>query len=215
MSPIYNSFSPQFNKYKFIELSDKLLPLLYELSDHQKQIGIETLRDCCWTRNFYELSNFWQQQYRQPELPSSCLSMLHYNIRYFYPNQADLIEMVNVFSPTIISLNELGTMVPQKIIKQLLFSYNVYLKERSNPHGGVVLAVDKRLKCQLIEINEPNIIAVRIIIDGQQFTVASIYSPPTEQLPLSTMTTLLNESKNIIMVGDLNVPNIQIGTVRR
>ncbi|CAF4742888.1 unnamed protein product [Rotaria sp. Silwood1] len=183
---------------------NKLLPLLYELSDHQKRIGIETLQECCWTWNFHDLSNFWQQHYRQPEVPTTCLSMLHYNIRNFYSNQVDLIEMVNIHSPTIISLNELGTVVPKKLIKQLLFSYNVYIKEGTNAHGGVVLAVNNRLKCQLIEINEPNIVAVRIIIEGQQIVVASIYSPPTEQLPLTTLTTLLNVSKNIVITGDLN-----------
>ncbi|CAF3851520.1 unnamed protein product [Rotaria sordida] len=167
-------------------------------------MGIEILQECCWTWSFQALSQFWQQQYCQPKIPSSSLSILHYNIRYFYSNQADLIDMVNVFSPTIISLNELGTMVPEKTIKQLLFPYNVYLKEGTNSHGGVFLAVDKRLRCHLIEINEPNIIEVQMIVGDQQFVVASIYSPLTDRLPLATMTTLLNHSKNIIIAGDLN-----------
>ncbi|CAF4534831.1 unnamed protein product, partial [Rotaria sp. Silwood2] len=130
--------------------------------------------------------------------------MLHYNVRYFYSNQADLIDMVNVYYPSIISLNELGTVIPDKIIKQLLFSYNVYTKQGTNPHGGVVLAIDKRLKCELMDVNEPNTIAALVTIERQQFIVASIYSPPTEQLPLTTMSTLLKESKNIIIIGDLN-----------
>ncbi|CAF4573393.1 unnamed protein product, partial [Rotaria magnacalcarata] len=41
-----NTNSPQFNKYKFAELTDKLSPYIDDLSDHQKQIGIETLQDC-------------------------------------------------------------------------------------------------------------------------------------------------------------------------
>ena len=204
MALINNSSSPQFNKYKFIELKDKLVPLLYDLPDHQKQIGIEILQECSWTWNLQTLSQLWQQQYRQPKMSTRPLSILHYNIRYFYSNQVDLIEMVNVYSPTIISLNELGTMVPEKTIKQLLFSYNVYVKEGTNSHGGVVLAIDKRLKCQLIEIKEPNIIAVQVVADGQQFVIASIYSPPTDQLPLTTMTSLLNQTKNIIIAGDFN-----------
>ncbi|CAF1249995.1 unnamed protein product [Rotaria sordida] len=167
-------------------------------------MGIEILQECCWIWSFQALSQFRQQQYCQPKIPSSSLSILHYNIRYFYSNQADLIDMVNVFSPTIISLNELGTMVPAKTIKQLLFPYNVYLKEGTNSHGGVFLAVDKRLRCHLIEINEPNIIEVQMIVGDQQFVVASIYSPLTDRLPLATMTTLLNHSKNIIIAGDLN-----------
>jgi hypothetical protein len=177
---------------------------MYDLSDHQKQIGVETLHDCCWTRSIQNLSSYWQQHYRQPEISSKCLSLLHYNIRHFYSNQVELVEMVNAFSPSIISLNELGTNVPKKTIAQLLFSYNVYSKEGTNPHGGVALAVDKRLLCQHIDINVPNIVAVRIRIDDQQFDVASIYSPPSEQLPLTTMTDLVKNTKNIIIAGDFN-----------
>ncbi|CAF5087988.1 unnamed protein product, partial [Rotaria magnacalcarata] len=204
MSLISNSTSLQFNKYKYIELSEKLLPLLYGLSEHQKQIGLETLQECCWTWKLDELSNLWQKQHCQPKIPVNWLSLLHYNIRYFNSNQADLIDMVHAFSPSIISLNELGSLVPEKIIKRLLFSYNVYTKEGTNSHGGVVLAVNKRLKSHLVEINEPNVIAARITIENEQFIVASIYSPPKEPLPLSTMTNLWKKSKNIVLAGDFN-----------
>jgi hypothetical protein len=112
--------------------------------------------------------------------------------------------MVNAFSPSIISLNELGTNVPKKTIAQLLFSYNVYVEEGTNSHGVVVLAVDKKLLCQHIDIKQPNMVAVRIRNDDQQFDVASIYSPPTEQLPLITMTDSVKNAKNIIIAGDFN-----------
>jgi Endonuclease-reverse transcriptase len=204
MSITINSLSQQFNKYKYDELSEIFLPLVHDLSHRQKQIGLETLYDCCWTLKRQDLSNYWQQQYKEPKLSSCLFSILHYNIRSFYSNQADLTEMVNVNSPTIISINELGTTVPDKSIKQLLFTYNIYTKEGTNSHGGVVLAVDKKLKCQLVDLNEPNIIAVQTSIDDQQFVIASIYSPPTEQLPITAMSTLLNISKNIIIIGDLN-----------
>ena len=211
MSLTINPTHQQFNHYKYVELSEKLLPLLYDLFSRQKQIGLTTLQDCCWTWNMDDLSKYWQQQYCQPKISSSCLSLLHYHIQYFYSNQADLIEMVNLYSPTIISLNELSTLIPDKIIEQLLFSYNVYTKKGTNSHGGVVLAVDKKLKSQLIEIDELNVLAARITIESQQFVVTSIYSPPTEQLPLNTMTTLLNLSKNIIIAGDFNAKNLDWG----
>ncbi|CAF3690741.1 unnamed protein product [Rotaria socialis] len=158
-STVNNTDIPNSNK--------NYLPLLYDLSEHQKQIGFETLQECCWTWKSHELSNFWQNQHCQPKTPVNWLSLLHYNIRYFNSNQADLIDMVHSFSPSIISLNELGSLVPDKIIKQLLFLYNVYTKEGTNSHGGVVLAVNKRLKSYLIEINEPNVIAARITIENE------------------------------------------------
>ncbi|CAF4730369.1 unnamed protein product, partial [Rotaria magnacalcarata] len=55
------------------------------------------------------------------------------------------------------------------------------------------------------DIKELNIIAVRVIIEDQQFVVASIYSPPADQFLLASMSTLLKHSKKqIIIVGDLN-----------
>ena len=143
-SPIkVKSPSLQFNKYKYAELSEKLLPLLYGLSTHQQQIGLDALYEWSWTWNIDELSNFWQQQYRQPKISPKCLTLLHYNIRSFYANQVELIEMINVYAPTIISLNEHGTNIPENVIKQTLFSYKVYGREDTNAHGGVVLAMDK------------------------------------------------------------------------
>ncbi|CAF3604471.1 unnamed protein product [Rotaria socialis] len=155
-----------------------------------------------------DLSFLWQQQYCQPEIPLTSLSILHYNIRLFHSNQANLVEIVNTISPTIISLNELGTVVPTKTFKQLLFSYYVYVKEGTNSHGGVVLAINKKLKCQPISMNEPSIMAVCVIIEDHLFIVGSIYSPPTESLPLTTMTTLLNESRNLILAGDFNAKHM-------
>jgi hypothetical protein len=70
MSLVNNSISQQFNSYKFIELTDRLFPLMYDLSDHQKQIGVKTLHDCRWTRSIQNLSSYWQQHYRQPEISS-------------------------------------------------------------------------------------------------------------------------------------------------
>ncbi|CAF0858251.1 unnamed protein product [Adineta steineri] len=125
-------------------------------------------------------------------------------MRSFYSNQDDLKEMISDNCPAIISLNELGTVIPNKLIKQLFFSYNIYTKEGTNSHGGVVLAVDKKLKCHLIDMNEPNIIAVQTLINNKEYVIASIYSPPAERLPIKAMTTLLNQSKNIILIGDLN-----------
>ncbi|CAM4825251.1 unnamed protein product [Rotaria magnacalcarata] len=56
-----------------------------------------------------------------------------------------------------------------------------------------------------MDIKELNIIAVRVIIEDQQFVVASIYSPPADQFLLASMSTLLKHSKKqIIIVGDLN-----------
>ncbi|CAF4797729.1 unnamed protein product [Rotaria sp. Silwood1] len=112
--------------------------------------------------------------------------------------------MVTQYNPTIISLNELGTHVPDKTIKQLLFSYNIFTNKGTNPHGGVVLAIDKKLNSIQIKIDQLNIVAVQLIIKNQTYAIVSTYSPPNEPLPLQIMLSLTKNFKNIIIVGDLN-----------
>lgn len=131
-------------------------------------------------------------------MPSNNLSLLDYNIRSFHSNQADLLEMSSSLSPTIISINELGTTVPAKTIKQLLFSYQVYSKAGTNAHGGAVLAIDKWLQPVPIDIDDPNVVAAEITTGYRHAVVASIYSPPTKPLPMAAMSSLLNRAKNTV-----------------
>ena len=116
-----------------------------------------------------------------------------------------------MYAPAIISLNELGTSIPEKVIKQSLFSCNVYVKEGTNSHGGVVLAIDKKLKSIALDINEPNVIAARIMLKAHQIVIASVYSPPTERVPLEIMKKLHNILENIIIAGDLNAKHADWG----
>ena len=99
--------SLQFNKYKYGELSEKLLPLLYGLSTHQQQMGLDAMYEWSWTWDIDELSSFWQQQYKQPKITSKYLTLLHYNIRSFYSNQVELVEMIICMLPQLFLLMNL------------------------------------------------------------------------------------------------------------
>ena len=199
-----SSPTPQFNNYKYAELTQRLEPAMYDLSPHQIRKGLEILQERCWSQNLNELTTHWQQPNDRPSISSNNLSILHYNIRSFYSNEADLLEIVFSLSPAIVSLNELGTIVPTKTIKQLLFSYQVYSKAGTNAHGGAVLAIDKGLQPIPIDIDDPNVVAVEITTGRQHTVIASIYSPPTEFLPIAAMFSLLNRAKNIIIAGDFS-----------
>ena len=131
------------------------------------------------------------------------LSLLHFNIRHFYSDQADLVDMLNINCSSTISISELGTVVPDKTIKRLLFSYNICINKGSNTYGGVVLGIDKKLMSHSIEVDEPNIVTARVTVASNQILVASIYSPPTEQIPSKVMNMLHEMSKNIIIAGDI------------
>ena len=203
-SSMYSTAQPQFNDYKFSMLMNKYQHELESFSPHQKLLALDILKDLCWARNIDELSSRWQQRDVKPDNPSSCLTLLHFNIFHFYSNQADLVSIVQKHSPTIISINELGTVVPTRSIKQSLFSYNIYKVDGTNSHGGVVLAIDKKVPSFQVPVDQPNFVAAQILVNGTQLLISSIYSPSHERLPLSEMTKRVNDYKNIIFVGDLN-----------
>jgi UTP:GlnB (protein PII) uridylyltransferase len=79
-----------------------------------------------------ELIVRWLQNYHEPKSALIPLSILQYNIRYFYSNQYELLDMIIRYNLTIISLNELGTIIPRKTLEKLLFSYNIFMKQGSN-----------------------------------------------------------------------------------
>ncbi|CAF4501181.1 unnamed protein product, partial [Rotaria sp. Silwood2] len=86
-----------------------------------------------------------------------------------------------------------------------------FTNKGTNPHGGVVLAIDKRLNAIQLKIEELNIVAVQLIIKNQTYAIVSIYSPPNESLPLKIMSSLRKNFKNIVIVGDLNAKHTSWG----
>lgn len=182
----------------------KFLNLSSGLSQFQVKLGQNILDEWFNNSNKLDVINSWLLNQQQPTIPTDPFTILHYNIRHFFSNQVDLLDIIAQYKPTVISLNELGTNVPENCLKQLLFSYNIFTNKGSNAHGGVVLAVDKKLKAIQLKYDQENFLAIQIFIKGETFTIVSIYSPPSERLPLEAMSSITKNSNNIIMVGDLN-----------
>src|ERR1700722_6338493 len=130
----------QFNIYKFNDLTQKLMTITGGMNENTIHTAQAIIEEWCWTYSRKALIDRWQQQYNQPPSASSNLTLLHYNIRHFYTNQCDLVDMIERVKPSVISLNELGTEIPVKKIAKILFSYDIFKSEGTNAHGGVVLA---------------------------------------------------------------------------
>ena len=109
--------------------------------------------------------------------------------------------MIEKFKPSIVSLNELGTTVPTKAIERILFSYNVVQMKGLNKHGDVVIAVDKRLKTNAIELHHSNIVAVSIATPSKPFTITSVYSPPAEKISFEAMSDIIKQTSSNIIIG--------------
>ena len=185
-----------------------------EETKFQRDMGLAILREWCQTEERGEVFTKWRKKNGEPKSSAAPLSILHFNIRSFYSNQHDLAHLINKYKPTIISLNELGTIVLQVAIEKLLFEYNIFMKEGSNPHGGAVLAVDKRLKATPIASDQPNLVAVSVITDKKPHTIVSVYSPPTEPLPLDALSSMKTKSNSLIITGDMNAKHQEWGCAK-
>ena len=203
-----NNSNIQFNNYKYTELSHQYEKLCTSTSSFQLKLGLSVLEEWCWTYSRDVLIDQWLQQYKQPNSSSIFLSVLHFNIRYFYSNRYELIDMIDKYTPSVICLNELGAITPQRVLEKLMFSYNVFIKEGTNTHGGAVIAIDKKIKAVPIDIPQANIVAVTLNNGHKTYTIVSVYSPPHEPLPIATLSMLKSTSKNIIIVGDFNSKHV-------
>jgi len=194
----------QFNSYKYSQLKQSLESFTEHWEDKDRISALKILEEWCWTYPRQDLFTKWICQHQQPQSNLNTLTVLHYNIRNFYKNQFDLLNIIGKNNPHIISLNELGTDVPLNVIKKLLFSYDIFKIHGSNSHGGVVVATDKQLQAKAINHQQPNIITVFFIANNKPYTFTSVYSPPTEELPLQAMSEISKISKFNIIVGDFN-----------
>ena len=198
----------QFNTYKYNELIQKFNNLSIGLNEKSIQMGHKIIEEWCWTTQRSKILTNWKQQRHQPTTNSTNLTILHYNIRNFLSNQCELLEMIERFKPAVISINELGREISLKFIEKVLFSYKIFKAEGTNSHGGAVLAIDKRLNPLEIDLQQqPNIVAASIMVNNKPCTLISVYSPPKEPLPLSTISNILPKSQTNIILGDLNAKN--------
>ncbi|CAF4442034.1 unnamed protein product [Rotaria sp. Silwood2] len=208
--PIIVEFTEKHDKSD--QLKEKLGILTKDWDVNNRNIALEIIEEWCWTYPRPILFAKWQAHQQHPQENNSNLSLLHYNIRNFYANQGDLLSMIEDYNPHIISINELGTDVPLSTIKKLLFSYDVFKVQGSNTHGGVVIAVDKQFHATAVhDQHQTNIITLLLSINNKSYTVTSVYSPPTEPLPLQSMSEMLKISKSSIFVGDFNAKHEQWG----
>ena len=118
--------------------------------------------------------------------------------------------MIQKPNPHVISINELGTYVPPNTIKKLLFSYYVFKAQGSNMHGRVAVAVDKQFHVRTTDHqHQPNIVTVTLTCSNKPFSITSVYSQPTELLPLQYMFKILKTAKSNTIVGDFNAKHEQ------
>ena len=147
------------------------------------------------------------------------------SLKFLHWNANSLNNKINEFKsiileaiePDVVSINE--TKLSEFRANMLLNfdNYNTVHKARSentNGAGGVAILIHKKLSYHVVkdEILEGiECIAVNIFIKNVELLCLSYYNPPQCQLNVQKLTEIQKKYKNIIICGDLNAKNVNLG----
>ncbi|CAF3200190.1 unnamed protein product [Rotaria sp. Silwood2] len=85
-------------------------------------------------------------------------------------------------------------------------SYNTYWEKGTSNFGGVLIAVHRSISVQKVDIFQhlPNVIVLDIGTTADKFQLATCYSSPNENLPISLFDKILKRNINTVLLGDFN-----------
>lgn len=109
----------------------------------------------------------------------------------------------------IISINETKLTETDQIT---INNYNIIRKDRSSNGGGVAIIIHEQIEYEQLETFEEfnlELIAIKVILNNQNFTFITFYLPPQEQLPSIKFFQTLSALPNLILCGDLNCKSKQ------
>ena len=84
--------------------------------------------------------------------------------------------------------------------------YTIYYQRGSNPFGGVCLVIARELSHRLVSAfsGKENLIVADFFLLDRTYTLAVVYSPPSETVPIEILNQLYAYNQNLILIGDMN-----------
>ena len=139
-----------------------------------------------WNRasTLLALTREWSSRHENQPSERSSFSLLLYNISSLRLHLEDLIDYVSESYPSIWALTGLhfNDEVNYQLASYFKTRYTIYYQHGSNDFGGVCLAIARevphRITSEFKDIN--NIIAADVFNLNKKYTVAVVYSPPSE-----------------------------------
>ena len=135
-------------------------------------------------------------------------SLVLYNISSLRMHLEDLMEHISASYPNIWALTGLhcNDDVNYQLASYFKSRYTIYYQHGSNSFGGVCLAIARevphRIASEFNNIN--NLIAADVFNSNKKYTVAVVYSPPSEEVPIDILNRLHRYNRNLLLIGDLN-----------
>jgi hypothetical protein len=204
-TPFFPSIATTTQSTNFVE--KQLLSNVLK-TNHQLVTAQTILQEWNTTSTLSSLSRDWSICHVTRPTARSEFSLLLYNISSLRLHFEDLIEYISESYPDIWALTGLhfNDDVNYRLASYFKSRYTIYYQEGSNSFGGVCLAIAREVTHRIAPDFKAihNLIAVDVFNSNRRYTVAVIYSPPVEKMPVALLDRLQRYNRNLILVGDLN-----------
>ena len=205
-----NDFSPSDDSNTSIAIDEEAALLLTVLkSDFQHTTARTILSEWRTSTSLTTLIDQWtNKQEPKHQSYSNGISLLLYNISSLRKHFHDLLSYITETFPTIWALTGLhfNDTVNYYLASFFKSRYTIYYQHGSNQCGGVCLAIARELPHRLVSqfSGSTNLIVADIFNLDRTYTLAIVYSPPSESLPILVLDHLYAYNRSLILIGDLN-----------
>ena len=177
-------------------------------TNYQHETAQSILHEWNTASTLSALSRDWSIRHDTRPPARTDFSLLLYNISSLRMHFGDLIEYISEFYPDIWALTGLHSNdnVNYRLASYFKSRYTIYYQQGSNSFGGVCLAIAREVPHRVASGFEAinNLVAVDVFNSNKRYTVAVIYSPPVEEVPVDLLDRLHRYNRHLLLIGDLN-----------
>ena len=177
-------------------------------TDHQLATAKSILQEWSTSTTLSSLTHEWSTKHENQPIEQNGFSLVLYNISDLRMHLGDLIDNISASYPDIWTLTGLHSNdeVNYQLVSHFKSRYTIYYQQGSNSFGGVCLAIAREVPHQSTsEVHDANnLIAADVFNSNKKYTVAVVFSPPSEEVPIDILNRLHRYNRNLILIGDLN-----------
>ena len=177
-------------------------------TDFQRETARSIIHEWNTATTLSALTRQWSSRHENRPNERNSFLLVLYNISSLQMHLEDLIEHISASYPNIWALTGLhfNNDANYQLASYFKSRYTIYYQHGSNSFGGVCLAIARevphRITSEFNHIN--NLIATDVFNSNKKYTVAVVYSPPSEEVPINIFNRLHQYNRNLILIGDLN-----------
>lgn len=157
-------------------------------TNHQLATARSILREWNTATTLSALTREWSIRHENQPIERNGFSLLMYNISSLRMHLEDIINYISEFYPNVWVLTGLhfNDDANYQLASYFKSRYTIYYQHGSNSFGSVCLAIARevphRIASEFNNIN--NLIAADVFNSNKKYTLAVVYSPPSEEVSL-------------------------------